>query len=118
MTENLKVNFGNHCTNKKFQTTPLNVANKVTGDGHVLKEASHTKEDKTKGSTHIYITEAKSECFEEEHRTGEYKESDTYVSVKSNLRKAPFSLQNAMKTKEKVCDILEYGYQLRFLYTP
>ena len=56
MTENLKVNFRNHCTNKKFQTTPLNVANKVTGDGHVLKEASHTKEDKTKGSTHIYIT--------------------------------------------------------------
>ena len=101
MTENLKVNFRNHCTNKKFQTTPLNVANKVTGDGHVLKEASHTKEDKTKGSTHVYITGAKSECFEEEHRTGEYKDSDTYVSVKSNLRKATFLFAKCNENKGK-----------------
>ena len=31
------------------------MANKVAGDGHVLKESSNTRENKMKGNTHIYI---------------------------------------------------------------
>ena len=46
MAENLKADLGNHDNNKKCQTTALDVANKVTGDGHVPKESSHTTEDK------------------------------------------------------------------------
>ena len=53
MTEKLKSRLGNHGTNKKRQTTALDVANKVIGDGHVLKERSHTTEDTIKGNHHI-----------------------------------------------------------------
>lgn len=60
------------------------MANKVTGDRHVLRESSHT----TKGNTHIYINNTQPEYDEyylEEHRTGEG--PDTYFSVKSNFKK-------------------------------
>ena len=101
MAENLKVNFGNHSTNKKCQTTTFNVASKVTGDGHVLKESSHTTKDKIKGNAHVYLKEAQPEYFQGEHRTEEYEESDAYISVYIYLRKAPIFLQNAIKATKR-----------------
>ena len=50
-----KANLGNHATNKKYHTTPLDVPNKAPGDGYVLKKSSHTKKDKIKVETHICI---------------------------------------------------------------
>ena len=38
MAEKFKANLRNHGTNKKRQTTALDVTNKAIGDGHVLKE--------------------------------------------------------------------------------
>ena len=38
--------------------------------------------------------------------------------MKSNFKNALFSLQNAIKANEKMCDILEYGYKSPFLYNP
>lgn len=51
VADKLKANLGNHGTNKKRQTTALDVSNNVAGD--VLKESSHTTGDKTKNITHI-----------------------------------------------------------------
>ena len=48
MAEKLKVNIVNHGTNKICQNTDLDVTNRIIGDEHILKESSHTTEDKKK----------------------------------------------------------------------
>ena len=50
MAGRIKANIGIH----GIEITALDVANKITGGGHVLKESSHT-EDIMKGNTRIYI---------------------------------------------------------------
>ena len=60
---------------------------KVIGDGHALKESNHTTEDQTEGHIYTYFTEALTENYRGEQKTGEYEESDAYISVKSNLKK-------------------------------
>ena len=113
-----RANVENHDANKKRQASALDVANKVAGGEHVLKENSHTAEHKIKSNTHIYINEARLDYFEEDHRTGEYEESDTYISVKTNLKKHVLLWQNTIKLNETVCDILKYVSMFSFLYTP
>lgn len=104
-----RANLENHGANKKSQTTAFNKSNKVTGGEHVLKENSHTTEDKMKGNTHLYINKAQPEYFEKEHITRVYEESDAYIYVKGNLNKHIPLRQNTTKVNKTVCGVLKYG---------
>ena len=53
VADKLKANLGNHGTNKKRQTTALDVMNKSMKMGMSSKKAVILQENKTKGSTHI-----------------------------------------------------------------
>ena len=53
VADKLKANLGNHGTNKKRQTTALDVTNKSMKMGMSSKKAVILQENKTKGSTHI-----------------------------------------------------------------
>ena len=62
--------------------------NKDIGDRHAQKETSHTTEDKIKDKyTHISFSETLPEYYEGAQKTGEYEESNTYISVNVNLEK-------------------------------
>ena len=53
-----------------------------------------------------------------EKNPGEYEESDTYISVKGNLKKHLSFWEKTISGNQTVCDILKSGYILPFLYTP
>ena len=93
-------NFWNHGAIKRGQI--ISLANKVTKDRHVLKESSHTTKHKTKVTAHIYINEAQPEYFEEKQKIGEYEESDSYISMKGNLKKQLSLWQNTIKVNVTV----------------
>ena len=83
----LPVNPKNLGVKLRQQTTVSCVVKKVIGDGHALKESNHTTEDQTEGHIYTYFTEALTENYRGEQKTGEYEESDAYISMKSNLKK-------------------------------
>ena len=68
-------------------TAASDVMRKGIGDEHAHKENSHTTEDKIKGNSYNYFIEVLHKNYEGEQKTGEYEESDVYISVKGNLRK-------------------------------
>ena len=83
----IPANLGNLGVKLTQQTTVSDVVNKGIGDGHAQKENSHTTEDKIKSNTYNCFIEALNGNYEEEQKTGEYEESDAYISVKGNLKK-------------------------------
>ena len=58
------------------------------------------------------------EIMGEKKTPGEYEESDTYISVKGNLKKHLSFWEKTISGNQTVCDILKSGYILPFLYTP
>ena len=81
-------NLGNFGAKYRQRTTPSDVENKDNGDGHAQKETSHTTEDKIKDKyTHISFSETLPEYYEGVQKTGEYEESNNYISVNVNLEK-------------------------------
>ena len=52
-----------------------------------------------------------------EQETGEYEESDAYISVKVSFKKHLSFWEKTIRANEKVCDILKNGYKLPFLCT-
>ena len=73
---------------------------------------------KIKGNTYNCFIEALNGNYEEEQKTGEYEESDAYISVKGNLKKyLPFR-EKTIRANETVCYIFKNGYKLPFCYTP
>ena len=79
--------LGNLGMKLRRQTTVSDVMNKGIGGGHIQKENSHTTEDKIKGNTYNFFTEALNGNYEGEQKTREYDASDAYISVKGNLKK-------------------------------
>ena len=99
------------------QTTASDVKNKDIGDIHAQKKSIIQQTIKGK-YTHISFSETLSKNYEGKQKTGEYKESDTYISVNVNLKKhLPFS-ENTIKANKIVCKILKSRYKLTYLYTP
>ena len=80
-------NLGNLGLKLRRPTTVSDVVNKGIGSGHAQKENSDTTYDKIKGNTYNCFIEALNGNYEEEQKTGEYEESDAYISVKGNLKK-------------------------------
>ena len=111
----------NHGTNKKHHTTTLDEAKKVTENGHVLKESSHTTEDKIKGNTHIYINKMQTSTINTFRKEAELENMknlvDTYLPKTISKSDILFN-KFAIKLNETVSDLLKYGYKLPFLCTP
>ena len=80
-------NLGNLGVKLRRQTTVSDVVNKGIGGGHAQKENSHTTDDKIKGNTYNCFIEALNGNYEGEQKTGEYEESNAYISMKGNLKK-------------------------------
>ena len=96
----IPANLGNLGVKLRQQATALDVVNKGIGDGYAEKENSHTTEKKIKGNNYNYFIEGYYGHYKGEQKTGEYKESDAYISVKRNLKKhLPFWEKND-KSKE------------------
>ena len=55
------------------------------------------------------------EIIRENKKTGEYEESDAYISVKDNLKKYLSFWEKTITANETVSDILKNGYKLPFL---
>ena len=82
---------------------------------HSCRRSSHTADDKIKGNTYNCFIETLNRNYEGEQKTGEYEESDAYISAKGNLKSF---WEKAIRANETVCGILKNGYKLPFHYTP
>ena len=102
----------------RHQTTAADVVNKGIGYGYTLKENNHTTEDNIKGNTYTCFIVPLTGNYAGEQNTGEYEESDAYLSVTGNFKKHLSFWQNTIRANETVCDIFKNGYKLPFLYTP
>ena len=58
------------------------------------------------------------EMMRGEQNNGEYEESDTYISVKANLKKHLSFWEKAIRANETVCDILKKRLQITFSLHP
>ena len=87
-TPNIQIpaNLGKLGVKLRQQATASDLVSKGIRDGHAQKDNSHTTEDKIKGNNHNYFIEALYGNYEVEQKTGEYEESDAYISVKGNLK--------------------------------
>ena len=81
------------------QTTASDLVSKGIRDGHAQKDDSHTTEHKIKGNNYNYFIEALHGNYEVEQKTGEYEESDAYISVKGNLKSTFLFLGKNDKSK-------------------
>ena len=112
----IPANLGNLGVKLGQQTTVSDVVNKGIGCGNVQKENSHTTEDKIKGNTSNCFIEALNGNYEGEQKTGEYEESNSYISVKGNLKKHLSFWEKMIRGNETVCDIHKSDYKLPFLF--
>ena len=97
------------------------MANKVTGDGHVLKESSHTAEDKIKDNNRVYINKTQSDymnAFRESIEMRNMKNlKNIYLWKATSKSTSPFK-KYTIKAIKVVRYILKYRSKLPNLYTP
>ena len=83
----IPANIGSLGVRLRQQITVLDVVNKGIGGGHAQKECNHTTGDKIEGNIYNCFVEALNGNYEGEQKTGEYEESNAYISMKGNLKK-------------------------------